>query len=59
MFSQALKTIGGLPESQCPEFQERLVAVRDASRYIGYGLEEEMDDVLSRDDTAARAFNAD
>ena len=47
MFEQALKTIATLPQAQRPALRARLDAVRHASNDIGYGLGEDMDNLLA------------
>jgi hypothetical protein len=46
-FEQALKTIVTLPEAQRPALWERLDAVRQRSHNIGYGVGENMDELLA------------
>jgi hypothetical protein len=53
MFSEALKAIADLPQPQRPALWTRMDAVRHASRDIGYGVGEHMDNLLAehgRDD---------
>ena len=47
MFEQALKTIVTLPEAQRPALWERLDAVRQRGHNIGYGVGEDMDELLA------------
>ncbi|WP_372528390.1 hypothetical protein [Piscinibacter sp.] len=47
MFEQALKTIATLPEANRPALWERLDAVRQRSHNIGYGVGENMDELLA------------
>jgi len=47
MFEQALKAIASLPEVQQPEFWARLNEVRRISHNFGYGVGDEMDDLLA------------
>ena len=47
MFEQALKTIAALPEANGLAWWERLDAVRQRSHNIGYGVGENMDDLLA------------
>jgi hypothetical protein len=47
MFEQALKAIATLPEAQRPALWERLDAVRQRSHHIGYGVGENMDELLA------------
>ena len=47
MFEQALKTIAALPEANRPAWWERLDAVRQRSHNIGYGVGENMDELLA------------
>ena len=47
MFEQALKTIAALPEANRPVWWERLDAVRQRSHNIGYGVGENMDELLA------------
>jgi len=46
MFEQALQAIARLPDAQRPPLMERLNAVHDSSRAIGYGVEDAMSDLL-------------
>lgn len=46
MFEQALKTISTLPEGCRPELFARLDAVRRISHNFGYGVGDDMDDLL-------------
>jgi hypothetical protein len=46
MFEQALKAINALPENQQPELYKRLDAVRRISHNFGYGVGDDMDDLL-------------
>ncbi len=48
MFEQALKAVSGLPESQRPALLQRLDAVRQISHDFGYGVGDEMDELLAR-----------
>lgn len=48
MFEQALKAVGTLPEGRRPELLARLDAVRGTSHNFGYGVGDEMDDLLAR-----------
>lgn len=53
MFGQALKAFANLPQAQHPALWARLDAVRHASHDIGYGVGEDMDNLLAehgRDD---------
>lgn len=47
MFEQALKAIGAMPQAPRAELMARLDAVRRISDNIGYGVGEEMDDLLA------------
>jgi hypothetical protein len=47
MFEQALKTVGTLPEGERPELLARLDSVRRMSHNFGYGVGDEMDDLLA------------
>lgn len=47
MFEQALKTISTLPEGRRPELFTRLDAVRRISHNFGYGVGDDMDDLLA------------
>jgi hypothetical protein len=47
MFQQALRLIGALPENQRRELHERLDAVRHISHNFGYGVGDDMDDLLA------------
>jgi hypothetical protein len=47
MFEQALKVIGTLPESDRLELFARLDAVRHISHNFGYGVGDDMDDLLA------------
>jgi hypothetical protein len=47
MFEQALKAISTLPEGSRPELFARLDAVRRISRNFGYGVGDDMDDLLA------------
>ncbi len=47
MFEQALKTIATLPQSQHPELWARLDVVRDRGQNIGYGVGDDMNDLLA------------
>lgn len=47
MFEQSLKTIVTLPESARPAFMERLNVVRNISHNFGYGVGDDMDELLS------------
>ena len=47
MFSQTLKTIALLPDTEQSVFLGRLVAVRDMSRNFGYGIVYDLDELLS------------
>jgi len=46
MFAQALTIIGTLPEDRRPELLERLDAVRRLCHNLGYGVGDDMDDLL-------------
>ena len=46
MFEQALKTIASLADAQRAPLWDRLDAVRRACRDLGYGVDDEMDDLL-------------
>ena len=48
MFGQALKTIAALPEDGRPEMLARLDAVRRVSHNFGYGVGDNMDDLLAQ-----------
>ncbi len=47
MFEQALKTIAVLPEAQRPALRTRLGEVRRVSHNFGYGVGDDMDDLLA------------
>ena len=47
MFEQALKVIHSLPEDVRPQFHGRLDAVRRISHNFGYGVGDDMDDLLA------------
>jgi hypothetical protein len=47
MFEQALKVIGTLPENDRLELFARLDAVRRTSHNVGYGVGDDMDDLLA------------
>ena len=47
MFEQALKVIHSLPEDVRPQFPGRLDAVRRISHNFGYGVGDDMDDLLA------------
>ena len=47
MFEQALKAIAALPDWQRPPLWTRLDAVRRVSDNFGYGVGDEMDDLLA------------
>ena len=47
MFGQALKTIDGLPEECKPALMARLDSVRSISHNFGYGVGDDMDDLLA------------
>lgn len=47
MFDQALKAIATLPEAQRPELWARLDEVRRISHNFGYGVGDDMDDLLA------------
>lgn len=47
MFEQALKMTGGLPEAQHESLFERLATVRDICDSFGYGVGDNMDDLLA------------
>lgn len=47
MFEQALKAVSGLPETCRPELLRRLDAVRRISHNFGYGVGDDMDDLLA------------
>ncbi len=47
MFEQALKIIRSLPEDVRPQLQDRLDAVRRTSHNFGYGVGDDMDDLLA------------
>ncbi|MDP1549140.1 MAG: hypothetical protein Q8L97_03110 [Nitrosomonas sp.] len=47
MFEQALKTIASLANSQRPPLWDRLDAVRRACRDLGYGVDDDMEDLLA------------
>ncbi|MBE7942479.1 hypothetical protein IM725_18070 [Ramlibacter aquaticus] len=48
MFEQALTTIGSLPEDRWHALPARLDAVRRLGHNLGYGVGDDMDDLLSR-----------
>jgi hypothetical protein len=48
MFEQALNVIATLPAAQRPAFLARLDAVRGASHDLGYGVGEDMDQLLEQ-----------
>lgn len=48
MFEQALKTIAALPKERKPELLARLDAVRRVSHNFGYGVGDDMDNLLVR-----------
>ena len=48
MFEQSLKTVGALPEDSRPELLARLDSVIGTSGNFGYGVAEEMGDLLAR-----------
>ena len=47
MFEQALKTIASLADVQRPPLWDRLDAVRRACRNLGYGVDDDMEDLLA------------
>lgn len=47
MFEQALKTIASLADAQRPPLWDRLDAVRRACRDLGYGVDDDMEDLLA------------
>ncbi|HZF97645.1 MAG TPA: hypothetical protein VEY92_05280 [Pseudoxanthomonas sp.] len=47
MFGQALKTVGALPQDCRPALIARLDAVRHISHNFGYGVGDDMDDLLA------------
>lgn len=47
MFGQALKTIDGLPQDCKPALMARLGSVRHISHNFGYGVGDDMDDLLA------------
>lgn len=47
MFEQALKAVAILPQSQRPALRRRLEMARDRSHNIGYGVGNDMDDLLA------------
>lgn len=47
MFEQALKTIAALPETARPTLLERLDEVRSISHNFGYGVGDDMDELLA------------
>lgn len=47
MFEQALKVIHSLPEDARPALLARLDAVRRTSHNFGYGVGDDMDDLLA------------
>lgn len=47
MFGQVLKLIATLPNEQRPAFWERLDQVRHISHNFGYGVGDEMDELLA------------
>jgi hypothetical protein len=47
VFEQALQAIATLPEAHRPALWERLNAVRQRSHNIGYGVGENMDELLA------------
>jgi hypothetical protein len=48
MFEQALKTVATLPEDRRPAFWERLEAVSGIGDNIGYGVGENMEELLAK-----------
>jgi hypothetical protein len=50
VFEQALKVIAGLPEASRTELLERLDTVRRTSHNFGYGVGENMDELLAERD---------
>jgi hypothetical protein len=49
MFEQALKSIGTLPDDRRPALWRRLEAVRRLGENLGYGVGDDMGDLLTRD----------
>ncbi len=49
MFAQALKVAATLPEDPRADLVARLDAVRDVSHNVGYGVGDDMDDLLAED----------
>ena len=47
MFEQALKVIAGLPEARRQSLWKRLEVVHQISRNFGYGVSDEMGDLLA------------
>ena len=47
MFEQALKTIAGLDDTLRPPLWDKLDAVRRTSHNFGYGVGDDMDDLLA------------
>jgi hypothetical protein len=47
MFEQALKTIAALPDGPRPVLWERLDEVRRISHNFGYGVGDDMDELLT------------
>jgi hypothetical protein len=47
MFEQALKIVVSLPEAQCDIMWDRLDDVRDTCHTFGYGVGDDMDDLLA------------
>lgn len=47
MFEQALKTIAALPEAERPALLERTDEVRRISHNVGYGVGDDMDELLA------------
>lgn len=57
MFEQALKVIGTLPEDRRPALVERLDAVRRLGHNLGYGVGDDMDDLLARHELDSGALS--
>ena len=48
MFEQALKAIASLPEARRQSLRKRLEAVHQISRNFGYGVSDDMGDLLAQ-----------
>jgi hypothetical protein len=55
MFEQALKIIAALPNTARPALLDRLDDVRRISHNFGYGVGDDMDDLLGRSEFDARS----